>query len=556
MARSKIDFGTWTLDEILSGGRMALELTRIIPGWGGLTGMAADITGGYQDMHAVPGTLSQHPVLQGALAIRTMINVINNAVGHLKYCSELIQDGLAGSFLFSEFVPVSATAIEAEALTKVYLDLILFFLDLGIEMGLLYNQSQVDPKSQEYKDWQGLVDGYQANLKGDVIGTVLDIASAASAGAGNTSVIKEVTPLFPLARLLVKNLGSVAIQYAQSLYNVYGSSIDPTVKGEQIPTNRKSTPSAGTGKGAPTNAIGRSGAPIGPGKKSAQAAALNAAAGIIAGESSQARIAWKVVDTGIGMVEQQANERFKELDDIVKELTGGKGLFEVIQTATLKGITALRDRVDKMTQFESMAATGRSAAENVQGKADEVLAKIDSLKVPNVEIPEVDLGEGVLADLAESVANQAQSVANSALKATVAKVGESVESAKQEVRAPVESTREQIVEFIAFIAIAEKVSLEQKAKIGAYADNLENGLKNASGFEDGLNVFISQITTLLGLPEFKVQDIRDEWNRIPAYLDELDVIAKNMRLHASRLMEEEEAAAPVATTPAPPPEKP
>jgi hypothetical protein len=546
------DFSTWTLDDILSGGRMALEFTRIIPGWGALTGLAADVTGAYQDMKAIP--TGSFPLTEALILTRSIVNAANNVVGHLKYVTELCQDGLAGSAVFAAFIPVSATAIELEALVKVYLDAVLFMLDAGVELGALYNQSLADPKSQEFKDWQGLIDGYQANLIGDVVGTVLDVIALSSAGAANTGAIKQVTAMFPLGRLLIKNLGPIAIQFAQSFFNVYGSCF--TQNAVQGPSTSPA-PNGGSSTGAPANAIGLPTiARSGSGNRMAEAAAARVAAALVTSETSKARIAWTVVDTGITQMEAAANERLAEFDVVIKKLSGGKGLFEVIRDGSLQAIGTMRARVDQISDFEAMAASGRSAAEDVRGKADTALAKIDAFIVPEVTIPDVELGDGVLADLAESVASEVSGVANAALRATVGKVNEAVETTKAEIRPPVETTRDKATEFIDFLVIAEKFSLQQKATISTYADNLEKGMKKATGFESGVDVLIEQFTTLMGLPSFKIQDIRDEWAAIPSHFDRLDGLAADLQAHAARLEQEEEKQAAPVLAAAAPPEKP
>ena len=550
-ARSKIDFSTWTLDDYLNGFRVAGELSRVVPGVGLFTGVAADAVGGYQDVLAIPkgsGTITE-----GLIILRGVVNAINSAVGHVKYVTELIQDGLISSAIGSAALPISAAAINVESGLKIYLDLSVQVIDSAVLVGAAQNQSLSDPKSPEFGQWQKLIDGYQANLIGDIVGTVLDFVGMLSAGTANEGPIGQGARVLSTIGLLLRNHRQVLVSWAQGIFNVLGSGL-PGIEGEQIPVKRKpgpSVPPAGSSQGAVSNAI------VGPGGGSAaQSTALLATAGVVSEETASARVAWQTIDLGLGVLKKQSDQQMAELDAVVKRLSGGKGLFAVIRDSGLKAIGNLRARVDKITQFEPMAAEGRKKAEKVRDGAAGVLGTIDAFTVPDITIPRAKVGDGILAGAAEAVVNTASDAVNTQLKALIRRLQQSVDTARSEARKPVVGARDKAVEFINVIDIAEKVALTQKAAMSKYADNFERGLAKCHGFEDAVDLMIVQIAAATGLTPFTVQEVRDGWASIPAELDRLDILAAGLRKRAAALAHEEEedsAGAAVASNMPPSP---
>ncbi len=541
-------WSTWTLDDVLSGGRTVLEVSRFIPGWGLLGGLAADSIGAYQDLTSIPP--GEYPITTLLVGLRSGVNIVNNGVGHLLYVGQLIQDGLSGSVIGAEFVPVSAAAIEAVAGVKVALDTVLFYADLGVEIGALWNQSHSGP--DQWAAWQGVIDGYQANLVGDVVGLVLDTITLSNAGAANVDTVKAGTGIFNTASILAQKWGSTLIAFVQGMFNVWGSKL-PGISGEQVPI--------GTRPPAPATASGGGSAPSGPpaqrlgedGNPLAEALAMRAAAGWLNLQASQGRAAWQTVDTGLGLLEEEAAKKMAELDAVVKQLSGGKNLFQVIKEGSLSALGHMREKVEHLEKLEAAATDAKANGDQVKTGAEEVLAKVDSLEIPDVTVSPADFGDNALADAAEWIADQASSAATAALNALIARVRSGLDEAKAEIRTPVEAVRDNAVEIGEFFALVAKTAGQQTASIKKYITNFEQGLAKCNGFEDAVNLIIQQVTQLLGAPSFKVGDIRAFWQSLPGYFDQIDGLAGRLVTRAEQL-EAQTAVQTFPETAAPPPD--
>ena len=169
--------------------RTVLEVGRMIPGWGLLAGLGADALNFQSDIASIPNSKNAD-LATGLIVFRNFLNIGNNAVGHILYVDQLIQDGIAGSVVGSELCLLTAAANEVLSVVKVGLDEVQMGTDIVIEVEALYESSHA-PTSQEAEQWKQLADGYAANLVGDVVNITLDVISLASLGASNTGAVQQ-----------------------------------------------------------------------------------------------------------------------------------------------------------------------------------------------------------------------------------------------------------------------------------------------------------------------------------------------------------------------------
>ena len=515
-------WGDWSYNDLISGGRTVLEIGRFIPGWGLFAGVAADLAGGVQDIYAIPP--GEYPITEGLIYIRSALNVVNGAVGHLLYVSELIQDGLTGSVVLAEFVPLSAGAIEIMAAIKVGLDAGIFWADLGVEIGALWNQSHSSP--DQWGAWQKIIDGYQANLAGDVISLVLDTITLASAGATNVDTIQAGTGIFNTAALLAQGWGDTLISFVMGMWNVWGGDA-PGVSGEQ--TNVGTRPPPGT-EGAYEPGIVEAAGGL------AQAAAMRQGAGWLMMQSAEGRAAWEVVDAGIGLLQEEAAKKMAELDAMVMALSGGKTLWEVVHEGSMAAIGEMREKLANLQELQTAATDAEANGSEVKAWAEDVLSKIDAFTVPAVRAtPAADYGDNMIADAAEWVADNSEALRVAALNAVIDQIRTTVDDVKAELKSPVEGVRDKAAEIGEFFALVAQVSSEQTASIDAYIAQFERDLGSCTGFEDAINVIIAQVTGMLGAPSFKIEDIRVFWRSLPGYFDQVDTLAANLLRRAAQL---------------------
>jgi hypothetical protein len=511
--------------------RTVLEIGRLIPGWGLVAGFASDSINFASDFASVPN--SQNAAFaEGLIVFRSVVNIGNNALGHLLYVDQLIQDGLAGSVVAAEFTALTASINEVLAGVKVVLDEVLMGTDIVVEVEALYEAGHA-PNSAEAEQWKSLADGYAANILGDVVNTVLDVISLASAGAANTGPVQQAKQPLTLAGAFIKNAAPTIIGGVNNVLNVWLGGF--LTKGRHAYT------------GSPTDLRD-------------QAIHLDVAGGFVDVEALQARTTYDGINLVIDAFEAYADDQVDQINTVVEALSGGTSAFQLIRDAVR---TALDDMQAKLTMVQQLGASATNAkanAESISAGCDSALATIDALVMPDVRLPSVDLGEGVLAEAASAVANTAAEAANAAISLAISGVSAALDTAKESVRSPILSVKSQAVSLGEWLGILATQSTAMVESLNQQIATFNEGLGHCANVEQVINLIISQVSDLTGMPKVTVQELRDDWASVGSYLDQFAALgpqlhdrATDLRAQADALEEGRPAGPTAALPPGPPP---
>ena len=260
--------------------RTALEVGRLIPGWGLLAGLGADALNFQSDLASIPNS-ENADLATGLIVFRNFVNIGNNVVGHILYVDQLIQDGLAGSVVGAEFTPLTAAANDVLSVVKVGLDEVQMGTDIVIEVEALYESGHA-PTSAEAEQWKQLADGYAANLMGDVVNITLDVISLASLGASNTGAVQQAREPMSLAGAFMKSAVPNIIGGINGVLGVW--------LGNLITAGRHAY------DGTPT-------------ELREKALVYDMAGGFVENEAGQARMTYTAVDAVIGAFEAYADQQ-------------------------------------------------------------------------------------------------------------------------------------------------------------------------------------------------------------------------------------------------------
>jgi hypothetical protein len=507
--------------------RTVLELTRIVPGWGLLGGLAADSINFASDIAAIPNS-ENADLATGLIVFRNIVNVGNNGLGHILYVNQLIQDGLAGSVVGAEFVPLTAAANEALSTTKVVLDEVMMGTDIIVEVEALY-QSNHAPTSAEAEQWRALADGYAANILGDVVNLTLDIISLASAGAANTAPIQQGRQPLTLAAAFMRNATPNIISAVNGVLGVWLGSL--ITEGRQ--------------------AVG------GPTDLRAQAALLDAAGLIVQSEGVKARATYDGINIVIDALGAYADQQIAQINAVVEALSGGKSAFELIRDAVSGSLDDMAAKLEMVQGLGEAASNGQTNAAAIEQACEAVLGALDELVLPTVTLPSVDIGDGVVADAAEAVANEATAAANRAITLAMSSVDGALDLAKDTIRGPVEAVQEQAGNLGEWLAILATQCAEMAGTLGGQISTFSEGLSRCTNIEQVIDLIIGQVSDLTGMPRITVQEVRDAWNSVGPYIDQFIALGDRMAERATDLraradLLESGAEAPGPTTAAPP----
>ncbi len=486
--------------------RTVLEVTRLIPGWGLVGGLAADSINFASDLAAIPNS-ENADLATGLIVFRNFVNIGNNGLGHILYVNQLIQDMLAGSVVAAEFTPITAAINEAGTTVKVVLDEVQMGTDIVIEVEALF-QSNHAPTSAEAEQWKVLADGYAANILGDVVNLVLDVISLSSLGAANTAPIQQARQPLTLAGAFMKNATPAIISAVNGVVGVWLGSL--------ITEGRHAYQGS-------------------PAELRDQALALDAAGLIVDIEGPQARTTYDGINVVIDALSAYAEGQIAQINAVAEALSGGKSAFQLIRDAVQASLEDMNRKLGMVQQMAASATSAQANAAAISAACGSVLGALDGLAMPTVTLPSVDLGEGIVADAAEAVANRAAQAANAAIELAMSRVAAALDTAKDGVRGPVEALQEQadgLGEWLALLAT------ECTAMIGTLSNHIasfSDGLGRCTSVEQVIDLIIGQISDLTGMPRITVQEIRDAWNSVGPYIDQFAALGPRMHQRASDL---------------------
>ncbi len=492
--------------------RTALEVGRLIPGWGLLAGLGADALNFQSDLASIPNS-ENADLATGLIVFRNFVNIGNNVVGHILYVDQLIQDGLAGSVVGAEFTPLTAAANDVLSVVKVGLDEVQMGTDIVIEVEALYESGHA-PTSAEAEQWKQLADGYAANLMGDVVNITLDVISLASLGASNTGAVQQAREPLSLAGAFMKSAVPNIIGGINGVLGVW--------LGNLITAGRHAN------EGTPT-------------ELREKALIYDMAGGFVENESGQARTTYTAVDAVIGAFEAYADQQIAQLNAITGALTGGKTAFQLIQDAVQSGLEDMRKKLTMVEQLGSMASNAQTNAAAISGACDSILEALDALVIPSYSLPEVELGDSVVANATEYLANQATATANELIRRSVANVQSRLDGIKGEVRGPVQAVQgkaDNLGEWLALLAIE---SAAMAGTLNNYIARFSDGLGKCTNAEQVMDLIIGEISDLTGMPKFTVQEMRDAWQSIGTHIDEYVALGQGLRQRATDLRQHADA---------------
>ena len=185
-----------------------LEVARLYPGWGLLAGGAADLMNAKQDFTAIQG--EDAPEIKAFMAGRHAVAILNNGVGHVIYVDQLVQD----------IATASVVGAEVDAIT-IPLNEVLLTVKVGArqrpvparlrphlrrEVPLDEGPARPDRRRRHARPGTAWSPTTRRTCVGDLVGGVFDVIDLSSAGFSNSQPVRQgaraVKGVFDTAKLV------------------------------------------------------------------------------------------------------------------------------------------------------------------------------------------------------------------------------------------------------------------------------------------------------------------------------------------------------------------
>ena len=511
--------------------RSVLELSRFVPGWGLLGGLAADGIEGYQNyasLDKVAGTPAGDR-FRNMMIAREVVVAVNNVLGHVRYVNALITDGLIASVIGAEFAPLSASVAEILAIVNILLQSFQLGMDLGIAVAAGMQMNQHGEGTPEYQAYHNLRTTFVVNTASDVIGVFLDIADTASGGLAQGAVIKQAKGAIKATTITVRQMRGSVLPLINNWISIWGAQVWQWITGSG------GSGTSGGGDNADADAsvqhmddpfaviqMTGGGGEQGRGEQVGPGGMLRSVAGqIMMNEINEIEQAYQF---GAGFVEyamglpQQIGDQVSEL---ITEVTGHPEPFIWLRDKLAEGITEGSAQIARMLQLSSAAGQAQAAAQTVIGHTDRALASIDQFRLPNIPEPQAsDFGDNILARGAASVVDTARGLSASAVRAVRDRLQTGVDRVKGEARAKAEEVKSNMEWGVEFLTQFQAELNQQTGQIEQLGAQFAARLSQCNNVEDVFNMLLGLGAEIMGAEEFTVDDLRQMWQDLRAAIDQ------------------------------------
>ncbi len=523
--------------------RMPLEVLRAWPGFGLLAGVAADGMNVYQDFDLIAD--EDAPFIKGVMGARSILLVFNNAIGHITYVNQLVQKGLVVSVVGLEFAPVTVAINDLLKATKIVEEEFQSFIDVGLMVGAAYRAGKAPPGSQSQKNFDAMATNYAANVLVDQANFVIDIVDVVTGGISSGEVVKTgVRATDAILKGSVK-LGPIIRSILINWFGVYGGSIvGPVIGKERAALAAASPRKAAPGSKTPPLARSVQRQVAARTRGGAGGVTRRVAAEIILAELQGIRGAYVTGDMLLAGASDLIADMMAQLNEVATVATGGRDPFILARDSGKDALKDLSEMIGSLAEMEVLSKDSAGYTVDVTEAADSVLGFVDAVKVPDVEIPQAELGDTVVADFAEGLVNTVGGLTAAGLQLVVDQLNGAVDEMKPAVREPVEDIKAQAVEAGEFMEMFAKALREQIEWAEEKTEDISTKLGKCSNFEEFIDLMISEVMHMLGIEEdFHIDDIRQGWAALGVEIDEAIAWAQRMRAAADEEDEEDEGGA-------------
>jgi predicted RecB family endonuclease len=504
--------------------RTPLEVLRVVPGWGLITGAVADLMNIFQNQANLSG--EEAPVAKTLMAVRDVVALVNGGLTHLKYVTQLVQDGVVVSGVFAELAALTGPLNEGENSVKMALDALQLWMDTCLIAVGKYEEMHAPPGPHQ-DAWKNMVNTYMASGIGDLVTVFLDLADLATAGASQGGVVKEGSLAFTAAIQQAKYFKQAVIAWIQGLNGIWGS---------KIPFSGGLAPG-----GAPAQ---RSVAGNSVQRDAAGPLLTVAIADAIITELGQVKVAYATGTLVIDKVADDIQKDVAQLDQFATALNAGQDPFKQAQAEATQRLSEMTAKIGELHDLVAVSTTAEEKAKAIGDACDTALGVIKGLTLPQVSAGQPGPSTGVVGEIAGAV----EALAADAVKAFMDKLQTGLDDAKAAISEPILSIKAHAGDAAEFFNILQQTAADQVAWIQDHVADFTARLAKCDSFQDMVNLVLHEVSEALGLDQdLDVATLKADWAELGNTIDEAATWAQQLKAAA-----ETESAAQGPTSAAPP----
>ena len=495
-ASSGIDWTGIIDNPLWNVGRSALEVGRLIPVLGGVSGFTADFIEGAQNMSLA--WQADNKLLMAAVTARQMLVMGNNAFGHILYLSELLQDTAIMSVVGAEAVVVTAPVNEALAGVKLGLQMSQTVTDLMILAGSGVGIA-VTSDETELEAWKSTAASFAGNSIVDGIGLVTGLVDVISAGVLNGEGVKTwLGSLYGGVKLGVFAMSQMR-GLCESWVSIWlGYDIDGVRKLVDKPQQQKSDEEPSAAEAAPT----------------------------ILGELDLMDVVHQKGSEFIGEGGESISTALEELRDFQLAALEGNPL-EHLQESLVDGLDQVVGRLGALEESHHLATTAEAEIVTILASLDTAEAAIGRIEMPVLAVPShTELGDNMVANALERGIDTGAAIGNAGLAQIQAKLQAAIDTVKASVVTELRPQREHVELFAQFLVSFKALVAEEIAMVKNAIAKLRNAIAKAKVPMDLVDALADEIAEMLGFEGgIDIAKLEREWIDVGGTLSKVRELA-------------------------------
>jgi hypothetical protein len=487
--------------------RTPLELLRVVPELGLVTGAISDLMNLEQDRQNLAG--QDAPITKTLMVVRDVLALVNNAVGHVKYCTQLAEDGVTISVVLSELDAILGPLTETESGVKVVMDEAQLMLDTALLATAKYQMMHAPP-GPAAEAWKNMVNTYMVDGIGDLVTMFMDFQDLVSAGAlqggVGQQVVNEGKWLIPRAKIFK----AVFIQWIQGLNGIWGS---------KIPF---AGAAGGGGGGAPAAQRKVDASVIVQRDGGASPVLTSAVADAIITELTQVKSAYDIGTALVTMVSAAIQQDLAEMDQVATALNGGADPVKQLQAKATDELTEMSAKIALLQELITGSATAEDKATAISASCDAALETINAVTVPH--LAPSGASDGVVGQITAA-----------ALAAFSSKLQAAVDEAKSAVSGPIQSLKANAADIAQFFTILQQTAADQVAWINDHVADFTARLAQCNSLPDVMNLMLHEVSQAMGLEtDLDVAGLQADWAELGTSIDSAIDWAQQLKAAASQ----------------------
>ncbi|MBN1946947.1 MAG: DUF4157 domain-containing protein [Bradymonadales bacterium] len=467
--------------------RAVLEVGRLVPGYGMYAGAVADGIEMGQYLETLRKVQGAGPI-EALIIARTLVNGLNNIIGHVQYVDQLVQDGITVAVVTVEFTPLTAGISEVLDIVQSVLSGVTIGIDISVALEAQKLAANFPTESAEYADLMNIRNNFICNAVADTIGALVNIFDLCTGGFSNAETLRTFFLGAKGGAKAAKEFAKAADAFILQNLTIWFGGLGASSEGREYtgPISRKAVQTADE-PASPTEVV------------------LPEGAAQVGEELSIVQEVYGIGQTIVDGISGTIDAAREGIQSMIMEVTEGEEPFTWLKNKLAEGVQQFSEELAGFARFQELIQQAKEANEGAKEGMDSAKNTILGLTLPNIPDPQPsDYGDSWLANAAEWVSDTAQNAAASTMQWVRDQLQQAIDFAKTTIIAALDEVLGMVDSVLEWLEDYGAMLDEMIAEASAKVEEFSQAIAQAEGFGDIFGVLIDAITEAISPHEEEI----------------------------------------------------